>query len=191
MPKTPSSTGAELALAIQAASPDGTNYFSTSRTTSRQLSFDVPAGELVLKMKALDPKNDELESASRRITVPTFDESRLAIGSPMIVRTRTAREARAMLDGAEGQPEARREFDRSDRLFIRFPVYGGQDFTVAARLLSRQGKELRSLSAAPIREGMYQLDVPLSVSLRDDYLIAIDVTRSNESARALVPFRVR
>ncbi len=191
IPKTSPSTGGEIALAIQATSPDGTSYFASNRTTSRQLAFDVPAGELVLKMKALDPKDDELESASRRITVPTFDGSKLAIGSPMIVRTRTAREARAMTDGADGQPEARREFDRSDRLFIRFPVYGGQEATVAARLLTRRGKELRSLPAAVISEGMYQLDVPLSVSLRDDYLIAIDVTRGSESARALVPFRVR
>lgn len=190
-PRASATSGGEIALAIQAASRDGTSYFSTDRTTSRQLSFDVPVGELVLKMKALDARGDEIESDSKRITVPAFDGSKLAIGSPMILRTRTAREARAMAAGDDGQAEARREFDRSDRLFIRFPVYGEQDVVVAARLLTSRGKELRSLSVALLREGIYQLELPLSVSLRDDYVIAIDATRGTESARALVPFRVR
>jgi hypothetical protein len=109
----------------------------------------------------------------------------------MVLRTRTAREARAIAEGGDGQAEARREFDRLDRLFIRFPVYGGQEIAVAARLLTRQGKELRALPVAPIREGIYQLDLPLSVSLRDDYVVAIEATRGTDSARALVPFRVR
>jgi hypothetical protein len=191
MPRASVASGGEIALAIQAASPDGTSYFSNDRTMSRQVSFDVPAGELVLKMKALDARGEEIENDSKRITVPAFDGSKLAIGSPMILRTRTAREARAITDGGDGPAEAHREFDRIDRLFIRFPVYGGQDAAVAARLLSSRGKELRALSVTPIREGVYQLDVPLSVSLRDDYVIAIEATRGTESANALVPFRVR
>jgi len=191
MPRTSGSASGEIALAIQATSPDGASYFSSAGTTSRQLSFEVPAGDLVLKIKALDARGEEIDGISRRLTVPTFDSSKLAIGSPMVFRTRTAREARAVAEGGDGQPEARREFDRLDRLFIRFPVYGGQDIAVAARLLTRRGKELRTLPVAPIREGTYQLDVALSVSLRDDYVVAIDATRGTESARALVPFRVR
>ena len=190
LPRT-ATASAEMALAIQAVSSEGTNYFSTERTTSRQLSFDVPAGELVLKMKALDARGEELESSSRRITVPAFETSKLAIGSPMVLRTRTAREARAIAEGNEGQPEARREFDRSDRLFVRFAVYGGENITTTAKLLSRRGKELRPLTVASIADGVYQLDVPLSVSLRDDYLISIEASRGTESARALVAFKVR
>ena len=189
-PKPSASNGA-VALAINATAPDGSSYFSTGPTTARQLSFDVPAGEMVLKMKTLDAKDEEIESLSRRVTVPVFDGSTLAIGSPMILRTRTAREARAIAEGAEGQPEARREFDRLDRLFVRFQVYGGQDVTAAAHLLNRQGKELRALDVATLGNGTYQIDIPLSVSVRDDYLVAIDATRGTQSARVLVPFRVR
>ena len=190
-PRASASTGGEVALAIQATAPDGTSYFSTGRTASRQVSFDVPVGEVLLKMNAVTATGDELESTVRRITVPAFDGSRLAIGSPMVLRTRTAREARAAAEGAEGLAETRREFDRNDRLFIRIPVYGGPDIATAARLLNRRGKELRPLAVASIREGVYQLDLPLSVTIRDDYLIAIDATRGTESARALVAFRVR
>jgi len=109
----------------------------------------------------------------------------------MILRTRTAREARAITEGAEGQPEARREFDRTDRLFVRFPVYGGEGIATAARLLNRRGKELGVLTVARLKDGIYQVDLPLSTSLRDDYVIAIEATRGTDSAKAFVPFRVR
>jgi len=191
MPRASASSSGDMSLAIQATSPEGKSYFSSGGTTTRQLSFDAPAGDLVLKVKVLDARGEEIDNSNRRLTVPGFDASKVAIGSPMVLRTRTARDARAIAEGGDGQPEVRREFDRSDRLFIRFPVYGGQELTVAARLLTRQGKELRALPATAIREGIYQLEVPLSVSLRDDYVIAIEATRGADSASAMVPFRVR
>jgi VWFA-related protein len=191
MPRTSAPSSGEISLALQAASPDGKSYFSSAATTTRQLSFDAPEGEMVLKMKALDGRGEEIDNSSRRVTVPGFDGSKIAIGSPMVLRTRTAREARAIAEGGEGQPEVRREFDRSDHLFVRFPVYGGPEIAVGARLLTHQGKELRTLQVAPIKDGIYQADVNLSVSLRDDYLVAVEATRGSESARALVPFKVR
>ncbi len=189
-PRPSASTTGEIGLAVQATSPEGTPYFSTDRATSR-VSFDAPAGELIVKMKVVDSRGDEIDNLSRRLTIAAFDDAKVAIGSPMVLRARTAREARAIVDGSEGQAEARREFDRTDHLFIRFPVYGGQEIKVAARLLSRRGHELRSLPIAPMQDSVYQVDLPLSVSLRDDYLVAIEATRGSESARALVPFRVR
>lgn len=191
MPRPSGSSGGEMSLTVQAASPDGKSYFSSSATTTRQLSFDAPAGDMVLKIKAVDARGEEIDNSSRHLTVPGFDGSKLAIGSPMVLRARIARDARAIAEGGEAQPEVRREFDRTDRLFVRFPVYGGQEAAVSAKLLNRQGKELRTLTVAPLKDGVYQLDLPLSVSLRDDYLVAIEATRGTESARALVPFRVR
>jgi VWFA-related protein len=191
MPRTTASTNGQIALGIQAASPEGISYFSSDHATSHQLSFDAPAGELVLKMKVLDPRGDELDNLSRRVTVPSFDEAKLAIGSPMVLRARTAREARAIVDGVEGQPEARREFDRVDHLFIRFPVYGGQEIKLVARLLTRRGNELRQLPVVQMKDNVYQVDLPLSVSLRDDYVVAIEAARGTESVKALVPFRVQ
>ena len=148
-PRASASTSGEIALAIQAASPDGNSYFSTGRTTSRQLSFDAPAGELVLKMKALDARGDEIESDSERITVPAFDGSKLAIGSPMVLRTRTAREARAPSRlGSDGQAEARREFDRTDRAVHSFPCLRRAGGRVAARLLNRRRQGTSALPVA-------------------------------------------
>jgi hypothetical protein len=127
----------------------------------------------------------------RRLTVPGFDSSKLAIGSPIVVRTRTAREARTAIDGGAIPTEVGREFDRSDRLFIRVPVYGGTEAGATGRLLNSRGKELRTLSVAQTHDGVFQVDVPLSVTPRGDYLVAIEATRGTESVRALVPIRVR
>ena len=148
-PRASASTAGEIALAIGAASPDGASYFTTSHTTSREVSFDAPAGELVLTTTALNARGEEIDADKRRITVPAFDGSRLAIGSPMVFRARTARDVRAFSEGTGAHPEVGREFDRTDRLFIRFPVYGGPEIAAAARLLNRRGTELRALPATP------------------------------------------
>ena len=190
-PRGAAASGGEIALAINATSPDGTSLFTSGRTASRVVSFDAPAGELVLATTALTARGDEIDGDMRRITAPAFDGSKLAISSPMVLRTRTAREARAITEGTDAQPEVGREFDRSDRLFVRFAIYGGAEVAAAARLLNRRGKDLRELPVARIKEGVYQLDLPLSVSARGDYLIAIEATRGAESVRALVPVRVR
>jgi VWFA-related protein len=190
-PRAPASTAGEIALAIGATSSDGTSYFTTSRTTSREVSFDAPAGELVLATTAVNARGDDIDGDRRRITVPAFDGSRLAIGSPMVLRARTAREGRAITEGTGAQPEVGREFDRSDRLFFRFPVYGGPEIGVTARLLNRRGAELRALPVAAVGDGRYQVDLPLGGTARGDYLIAIEAARQDESIRTLVPIRVR
>src|SRR6185436_8404460 len=72
MPRPSGSSGGEMSLTIQATSPDGKSYFSSSATTTRQLSFDAPVGEMVLKIKALDARGEEIDNSNRRITVPGF-----------------------------------------------------------------------------------------------------------------------
>jgi hypothetical protein len=190
-PRASASTAGEIALAIAAASPDGKSYFTTSRTTSREVSFDAPAGELVLTTTALNARGDELDADKRRITVPAFDSSRLAIGSPMVLRARTARDVRAFSEATGVHPEVGREFDRSDRLFIRFPVYGGPEITAVARLLNRLGTEMRPLPVAAVGDGLYQLEVTLGAIARGEYFIAIEAARGAEPVRVLVPIKVR
>ena len=123
--------------------------------------------------------------------VPAFDGSKLAIGSPMILRTRTAREARAMAAGDDGASRGApriRSIRSAVHSFPRLRRTGRRGRGAAAQ----QSRQRTSVTVRRLlREGIYQLDLPLSVSVRDDYVIAIDATRGTESARALVPFRVR
>ncbi len=183
-------TDGEIALALSAAAPDGSSYFKTDHTTSREVSFDAPAGELVLATTAFNARGDEIDADRRRVKVPALEGSQLAIGSPVVFRTRTARDVRAITEGTGLPTEVGREFYRNDRLFVRFPVYGGEA-AATARLLNRRGAELRALTVAPVGNGMYQLDLPLSASAPGEYVIAIEARRGNESVRTLVPIRVR
>jgi len=190
-PRASASTAGEISVAIGAASPDGISYFSTSHTTSHDVSFDAPPGELLLTATAFNARGEEIDGDKRRITVPAFDGSRLAMGSPILLRARTARDVRGFDDGTGVHPEVGREFDRADRLFIRFPVYGGPEIAVAARLLNRQGTEMRVLPVAPVGEGLYQLEVPLGSIARGEYFIALEAVRGAEPVKVLVPIRVR
>ena len=188
-PSAPAIDG--VGLAISATSPDGTSIFSAARTIAREVSFDAPPGDLMLTTTAMNGRGDEIDGDMRRLSVPAFDDERLAIGSPVVFRARTARDARTIAAGTDLHPEVGREFDRSDRLFVRFPVYGGPEVAAAARLLNRRGTELRALPLEGAGDGVYQIDFPLSVSARGDYLIAIEATRGADSVRVLVPVRVR
>jgi hypothetical protein len=98
---------------------------------------------------------------------------------------------RAFSEGTGAHPEVGREFDRSDRLFIRFPVYGGPEIAVAARLLNRLGTEMRALDLSAVGDGLYQLEVPLGTIARGEYFIAIEAVRGAEPVRVLVPIRLR
>jgi hypothetical protein len=182
--------GEAIAVAMSATSPDGTSFFKTSHTTSREVSFDAPAGGLVVATTAFNARGDEIDGDMRRITVPPLDGSKLAIGSPLVFRTRTARDVRLVTEGT-AHPEVGREFDRSDRLIIRFPVYGGMDVAPTARVLNRRGDELRALPVGSVGDGVYQLDIPLGASARAEYVIAIEARRGAESVRTLVPISVR
>ena len=185
------SADGKITLGLDATAPDGTSLFSAPHTTSRELSFDAPPGDVLLAMTVRNGRGEEIDGDLRRIPVPEFDGLHLAIGSPIVLRTRTARDVRAMTEGPAIHPEVGREFDRADRLFIRFPVYGGPEVVSSARLLNRRGVELRRLTVGAVADGAYQVDLPLAASARGDYVIAIEAARGTDSVRTLVPIRVR
>jgi hypothetical protein len=109
----------------------------------------------------------------------------------MVFRARTVREARAITEGTGAHPEVGREFDRSDRLLIRVPVYGGPEVAVTAKLLNRRGTEMRVVPVTAVGAGLYQVDLPLSATARGEYMIAIEAASGAEPIRSLVPIRVR
>ena len=91
-------------------------------------------------------------------------------------------------------PFAGREFVRTDRVFVRFAVYGSAAgrASVSAQLTSRVGAPLLALPVTPLTDGeaKYQIDLPLASNARGDYLIAVEATYGDEKARMLVPLRV-
>jgi len=106
----------------------------------------------------------------------------------------SARSVEITTAAGEATPFAGREFIRTDRLFLRFAVYGtvASAADLSAQLTTRTGATLMTLPVAPMPGAgtRFQMDVPLASIARGDYLIAVTAVHGDEHARALVPVRV-
>lgn len=157
------------------------------------LAFPWPPGDLQLRANLRDAEGNTVDEATRSVTVPDYGGARLAISVPAVIRARSVADAKAIAGVPEMMPFAGREFVRTDRLFVRFAVYGAAagQAVVSGKLMNRTGSPLLTLPVAPLAgEGTYQIDLPLASNARGDYLIAVEAAHGDEKARMLVPLRV-
>ena len=127
-------------------------------------------------------------------TMPDPAAPALWITSPAVFRAQNAREYRSLDRGPNATPFPGREFERTDRIVIRFEVHGAaaSTATLAARILSQWGKDLAELPLVPrtTGDGPYEIDLPLSSVARGDFLIAVSATAGADTTRVFVPIRV-
>jgi VWFA-related protein len=158
------------------------------------LSFASPPGDLQLRAVVRDADGNTVDEDTRSITVPDYSGTGLSISVPVLLRARNAADARAISGAQQTMPFAGREFVRTDRLFVRFAVYGetARQASVSAQLTSRTGSPLMALLVTALTDGepKYQIDLPLASNARGDYLIAVEAAHGKEKARILVPLRV-
>jgi VWFA-related protein len=155
------------------------------------LSFPSPPGALQLQVTVRDAAGNILDDDRRPYTVPDLSADAIVLSAPVVLRARTVADARALASGAPAVPFAGREFSRTDRLFVRFAVYGASasDAEVSARLMNKAGAALLELPVAKV-PGSYQIDLPLASIARGDYMVAVAAAHGEHRARALVPVRV-
>ena len=165
-----------------------------ARLDAGALSFPSPPGPVQLLIAVRDATGNILDEDRRPFSVPDLSAAALAIGAPMLLRARTVADARAISEARQAVPFAGREFIRTDRLYVRFSIYGraASEADVSARLTSKAGATLLELRVAQMAgaEAGYQIDVPLASIARGDYLIAVAAAHDDERTRALVPIRV-
>jgi hypothetical protein len=156
------------------------------------LSFPSPPGAVQLQVSVRDAAGNILDEERRPFTVPDPSSAGLAIASPVVLRARTVADARAIAGGGQALPFAGTEFNRTDRVYVRFSVYGAAagEAQVSARLTNKAGASLLELPVARTSGAGYQLEVPLASIARGDYLIAVAAAHGEERTRALVPLRV-
>ena len=144
-----------------------------------------------LQTTVRDADGNVLDDDRRTFNVPDLSGAALTISTPSLLRARTVADARAIADGRPAVPFAGREFNRTDRLYVRFDVHGSasKEAEVSARLTTRAGATLRELPVVSLNQG-HQLEVPLTSIARGDYLIAVTAAHGEERTRALVPLRV-
>ncbi len=117
----------------------------------------------------------------------------VAIGTPEVLRARTAKDMRALEANPDAVPVASRQFSRSEQLVIRVPVYapgGAPDMT--ARLVNPSGQSMRPLTieAAATPDGRAQIELPLAGLAPGDYAVEIAAASPAGQAKDTLRFRV-
>ncbi len=161
----------------------------------RRAVFDVPPGPLQMKVTveapSTSPRPDVIETYTREVLIPDLSGPRVALSTPAVFSARTPRDFRAVSSDPAAVPTVNRQFGRTDRLLIRFEVYGSAP-EVAARLLNRNGDAMTALPLQPggQRAGEQIIDLPLSTLARGDYVIEIAARGPAGEAKELVAIRV-
>lgn len=154
----------------------------------------MSAGTYQLHTLVRDPQGRTIDEDTRPLSVPDYAAAPLAVSSPEVLRVRNPSELSAVSAGADVAPFAGREFVRTDRVFVRFALYGSRAHgaTVSARLLSRAGSALLTLVVTPTAAGndRFQIALPLSSLARGDFLIAVDAVAGDDRTETLVPLRI-
>jgi hypothetical protein len=114
------------------------------------------------------------------------------LSTPEVLRARTVKEFRDLSMDPHAVPTAAREFRRTDRLILRFDVYGpgGASPAVSARLLNRAGDPMNDLTVSAASGPAHQVDLPLAGIAAAEYIIEITAKGESGNAKQLVAFRV-
>ena len=190
-------------LVFQARGADGTVLFDgpvaptgpaavdEPETTPAKAVFEVAPGRLRLRMSIQDVAATVLDQDVREMSIRDLKDD-VAVGTPEVMRARTAREFRT-LDGESAVPVASREFSRTERLLIRFRAYGpnGAPPVISAQLLDRVGHAMRPLTVTPAPAAADNtIDLALAGVAPGDYAIEVKAVSGARVATERVTFRV-
>ena len=152
----------------------------------QRVVFDAAPGRMELRISVEEAgRGGVLDTEVRDVTVPDLTSPDPALSTPRVFRARTAREFQATVRDEDAVPHAARDFSRTERLLIRFDVYGAE--RPAAVLLNRNGDKMADLPIQPaVSGGTHQIDFALGVVPPGEYLVEV----SAGEAKELVPLRV-
>jgi VWFA-related protein len=155
------------------------------RSGPQRVTFDVAPGKIQLRISVEGSASQVLDSETREISVPDLTSAQATLGTPSVLRARTAREFQQLrTDG---------EFSRIEHVLIRVPSYGPGDTTPALRvhLLNRAGAAMNELKAEPSpRSDEQQIDLPLAALPPGEYVVEIKTGDQAGDATELIGFRI-
>ena len=192
-PREPETGEAAEPIAGATAVATGASGHAFDGEVAREgVTFAAPPGQLQIALAARNATGELIDRHTRTVTVPD-PAAGLWISSPAVIRTTNALELRAARNQPSATPSASREFARSDRLLIRFAVYGSESdgATVTARLLNGRGGFLTNLTLVRRPNvSETEIDLPLTSVARGDYLISIQATQRATLTEVVLPMRV-
>ena len=183
--------GVERTVSVRASGADGAVFFEGPLQANRA-AFDAAPGKWLVRRSLLEADGTISDKQDVEIEVPDFAGAPLAISTPVLFRARTPREVRVLQGDADPPPYAGRAFERTDRILVRFGVFGrsATDATVTVTLLSRQGAKLAVMPVRTTAAGLYEIDLPIGSVARGDFVFEIAASRGADQAKTLLSFRV-
>ncbi len=178
---------APVGIAVTATTPSGVVF--QGPVPDDGTSFDAPPGPLQLVIATANGADEVIDRETRTLTISDAAAHALTLSSLVVYRARTLRESRE----AQLPVYAGREFDRTDRVLVRFDTHGParEGAQVSARLLNRTGTPLTPLTVLPDAAGRgYLITLPLTSIARGEFLLSVEAVRGDDRADALVAFRV-
>ena len=181
----------EGGVSLRASGEDGHVYFD-GPVSGNRMAFDAAPGPLRLSRHVIAADGSPGDRAESTIQVPDFARAPVSITTPVVLRARTPLELRAIQAEPDPQPFGGRQFERTDRIIVRFSLTGpaAADATVTVNLLGRRGARLAALPLKTLPGRGYELDLPIASIARGEYVIAVDASHGADQARTLVSFRV-
>ena len=154
--------------------------------------FEVPPGRIRLEMSIEDSAAVAIDTDIRDLIVGDL-RAPVVIGTPEVLRARTALDVRALEANPDAVPVASRDFSRSERLVIRVPAYApGGAPEVTATLRNPAGQTMRPLTMqAATPDGRAQIDLALAGLAPGEYSVEIVAVSAAGQARDTLRFRVR
>ena len=160
----------------------------------KRLTFEAPPGKLDLRMTIEAAGGGTLDTDNRTVSVPDFTAPVAALSTPRVFRARTARDFQLLLQDANAVPAPSREFSRTERLLVRFDVYGanGDKPVPSAAVLARDGHKIYDVPvAAATAGGSHQVDLALNSLPAGEYVLQVTVTgTSGDPATEYIGFRI-
>jgi VWFA-related protein len=177
-------------VSLQATAENGRVLFN-GPMTSGQVSFDAVPGAVRLTRTVAETGGALAGKQDVTLDVPDFAASPLSIATPVLYRARSPIELRAIQNAAP-PPFAGRQFEHTDRIIVRFEVFGASaaDATVTVTLLSRLGAKLAAMPLKKTAAGPYEIDLPIGSVGRGEYVFQIDASHGADQAKALLSFKV-
>lgn len=196
----PTAPDAPSAVSVTASVPDGALVYrgragreqdSTGRVAGR-VTFPSPPGTVLLRLVAENADGDRLDANEREVVVPDYTGTDAMVTTPHLFRVRTARDIQQLKTMVNPLPTTARQFNRTERLFVRFRVYlpGGAVASPQLRLLNRNGDVMSVVPVAVDAVRGTEGELALGGVPPGDYLLEAAASADADAPRVLVAFRV-
>jgi VWFA-related protein len=194
-------SSAPARIRFKAFTPDGTIIYEGAARpagvplgppdTPPQLVFAAPPGRIRVEMSIEDATTRVIDTDVRDVLVRTL-AGPVALGTPQVLRSRTAREHTLLGGSPAAAPVATRAFSGTARLWVRIGAYGADgEPELSARLLSTVGGVMRSLAIESTAiADIHQVDVPLAGLAVGEYSVQFSATAAGRVVSEMVTFRV-